>query len=111
MIQKSFGREVLKRVVPGITKRERVSPGVRRKREEKLKREFWKTMIEGSVVHQFRGDTDSAWQTIDSLLDEVEDDTLHIQKGLVELQRLIPESTASRQSSYYPTVVAVVWTG
>ena len=102
MLQKSFGREVLRRVVLGITKWERVPAGVRGTREEELKTKFWKTMMEqGSAVHQFRGDFDSAWKTIDSLLDEVEDDTLHIQKGLVELQRLIPENTASRQSSYY----------
>lgn len=98
VFNKLCGDNALKVVILGTTKWDLVKGQVGEERERQLAAKFWETMIQkGSVVHQFRGDHDSAWKMVSQLLEaESKVTALHIQRELVELQKLIPDTDAGR---------------
>ena len=77
------------------------------RREEEMKGEHWKTLIEkGLDVRRFQRDSDSAWDIINHLLQGVPSILadnrldLQIQKELIKLQISIPETEAGQELRY-----------
>ncbi|KAH7906227.1 hypothetical protein BJ138DRAFT_1163128, partial [Hygrophoropsis aurantiaca] len=63
--------------------------------EGRLKNTFWKDMIgHGSMMHQFRDSQESAWKIVDMIVVVEPLDALQIQKELVDLHKILPETDA-----------------
>jgi len=93
-------------IVLGTTKWGEVPLDVGKWRAEKLSGTYWKDMIAGgSKVYKFENTRTSAWGLVDVILDRIEQKkavggTLTIQRELVDLQKLIPETDAGKTLRY-----------
>jgi hypothetical protein len=68
-----------------------------RSREQQLADVYWKPFLdEGSRLNRFRDSFDSAWEIIASLLDKVPLEVIQIQRELVEIGKLLPETDAGK---------------
>ncbi|KAH7925408.1 hypothetical protein BV22DRAFT_1065062 [Leucogyrophana mollusca] len=94
MFGKLCGEDALGNVILATTKWSDVLYETGRSRERQLSGTFWRDMIDhGSRMAQFRGDHASAW-TIVNLIIKKDPLILQIQKELVDLGKLIPETEA-----------------
>ena len=102
MFRKLCGDEALKNVVLGTTKWDDVTPEVGQQREMQLRDDFWKEMIgHGSVMMQVRNDPEhSPWKIIDQILSSPIIESVLIQKEIVELQKIIPQTKAGEELRY-----------
>ncbi|KAG6912003.1 hypothetical protein DXG01_000251 [Tephrocybe rancida] len=99
MFRELCGYEAVRNVVLATTKWEEVSLELGNRREQQLRENYWKHMLElGSQMLRFRGqhDTASAWEIVDRILDHVSVDALQIQEEMVDFQRILPETGAGR---------------
>ncbi|KAH7925385.1 hypothetical protein BV22DRAFT_437408 [Leucogyrophana mollusca] len=96
MFHKLCGRDASKNVVLATTKWVNITEGAGERHEGQLKDTFWKNLIdEGSEMTRFLNDSKSAWAIVDHIVassDELR--ALQIQRELVDLQKLIPETEA-----------------
>ena len=99
MFRKLCGDEALKHVVLATTKWDDVTPEVGQQREIRLRENCWGEMIQyGSVVMQVRTDPEhSPWKVIDKILTI---ESVLIQRELVELQKIIPQTKAGGELRY-----------
>ena len=126
MFEVLCGTNAAKAIVLGMTKSEELPLGVRKKRKEQLREKFWNEMItRGAHMEHFEKTTASAWRILYSILgpkiDEhshpiilqiqrsVEPDPLvvqphelilQIQHELVELEKMLPSTTAGKKLRY-----------
>ncbi|KAF8883765.1 P-loop containing nucleoside triphosphate hydrolase protein [Gymnopilus junonius] len=92
------GDDARRSVVLATTKWDQIMPEVGLKREAQLRSKFWKEMIGGGAhTHRFDSNPKSAWQIVHGLLDSETDRLLHIQKELVEMEKIIPSTEAGKQ--------------
>ncbi|KAH7908655.1 P-loop containing nucleoside triphosphate hydrolase protein [Hygrophoropsis aurantiaca] len=95
MFRKLCGNDALKNIILATTKWGDVEEDAGVSREEQLKNTFWKDMIgHGSRMHQFRDSQESAWQIVDMIAVTEPLDALQIQKELVDLHKILPETDA-----------------
>ncbi|KAH7920365.1 P-loop containing nucleoside triphosphate hydrolase protein [Leucogyrophana mollusca] len=96
MFHKLCGHDASRNVVLATTKWANVTEGAGKRHEGQLKNTFWKNLInEGSEMTRFLNDSKSAWAIVDHIVassDELR--ALHIQRELVDLQTVIPETEA-----------------
>lgn len=99
MFRKLCGDEALKNVVLGTTKWDEVTPEIGQKREQQLAQDFWREMLQhGSVMMRVGTDSESSpWKIIDQILTNPVLDSVLIQKELVELQKVIPQTAAGKE--------------
>ena len=102
MFRKLCGDEALKNVVLATTKWDDVTPEVGQQREIQLREDFWKEMIQyGSVMMQVGTDPEhSPWNIIDKILSNPTIESVLIQRELVELQKIIPQTKAGGELRY-----------
>jgi chromosome segregation ATPase len=95
MFKKLSGEEAAKYIVLATTKWGEVANATGERRERDLSDEYWKAMLEqGSHMDRFQNTHTSAWEIIDLILGKTEDNTLQIQRELVDLQKRIPKTEA-----------------
>jgi len=95
MFGKLCGDEALPNVILATTMWDRVDPSTAVRREDELKRDFWKRMLAlGSPVVRFHGTFESAWQIIDLVANKSRVDALLLQEELVNLKRQLSETQA-----------------
>ena len=76
------GNEALKNVVLGTTKWDRESLEIGQWREQELKDEYWKEMVQqGSVVMRVHADSSSAWRIVYRILENDAVDFAHFQEA------------------------------
>ncbi|KAF9004213.1 P-loop containing nucleoside triphosphate hydrolase protein [Cyathus striatus] len=102
MFHKLCGDDALSSVVLGTTKWSEVAQDVGDKRVKQLRDNFWKDMIEkGSDVFKFEKTNQSAWNMVNHLLQKHKDvESLRLQKELVDLQKIIPDTDAGKELRY-----------
>ncbi|KAH7925415.1 hypothetical protein BV22DRAFT_441018 [Leucogyrophana mollusca] len=95
MFNKLIGNDATRNVILATTKWGDVEEEVGSRREEQLSATFWKEMVEhGSRIAQFLNTRESAWNIVDLITEREPLDALQIQKELVDLEKLIPETEA-----------------
>ena len=96
IFRKLCGDEALKNVVIGTTKWDNVKLEVGQQREIQLRDDSWKEMIQhGSVIMQVHDD--SAWNVVDHILKNETIDSVLVQCELMELQMIIPQTSAGQE--------------
>ena len=97
MFENLCGKD-FRRVVLTTTMWDEVETDVGEKREEQLRSEVWKTMIErGSSVRRFYQDQKSAFDILAPIIDEVNDrGALLLQKEVVDLGLQLNQTSAGR---------------
>ena len=110
MFRQLCGEKALEMVVLGTTNWGEVDESVGKRREDQLRGNFWKEMIEsGSETRRFHNTQESAQAFLDRILDKNKprilsstsnDRSLRIQEELVNLQRSIPETEAGKELHY-----------
>jgi hypothetical protein len=98
MFQKLCGTDAMKSVVLGTTKWGQVDGRLEAKREGQFRERFWKEMTaQGSEMLRFQNTYDSGWKMLHHLLNtKFQNNFLHIQKEVVDYQKLIPDTEAGR---------------
>ena len=98
MFSRLCGDSALDKVVLATTKWNKVVEKEGTKRELDLRCIFWKKMISrGSTVFRFTGTHESAWDIVNHILQPRSlPPSLLIQRELVDLQKLLPETAAGR---------------
>ncbi|KAH7906929.1 P-loop containing nucleoside triphosphate hydrolase protein [Hygrophoropsis aurantiaca] len=97
MFTKLIGDDAAKNVILATTKWGDVEKDVGERREEQLRANFWKDMInQGSRTAQFHNTYESAWAIINLIVDDNPVDALQIKNELVQLEKLIPETEAGQ---------------
>ncbi|KAH7914568.1 P-loop containing nucleoside triphosphate hydrolase protein, partial [Hygrophoropsis aurantiaca] len=95
MFHKLVGAEAARNVILTSTKWAHIKQEAGRNREEQLVATFWKEMIEsGSRIARFLGTHESAWEIINLIVERNALEALHIQRELVDLGKLIPDTEA-----------------
>jgi hypothetical protein len=98
---KLCGDDAMKNVVLVTTKWTKVGLEEGETREEQLKKEFWKEMVDkGTITARFMHTHESAWGIVDQLVPK-ERRALLIQQELVELGRSLPETAAGKTLRKY----------
>lgn len=105
MFNKLCGDEGTKNVILATTKWGEVSPEVGARREQQLKDRHWKPMIDlGSQLHRFGDSKESGWTIIEAILSNSDRkdavDAIAIQRELVEIDKILPETQAGRTLRY-----------
>ncbi|KAF5321708.1 hypothetical protein D9619_000444 [Psilocybe cf. subviscida] len=102
VFKKLCGEDTMKYVALCTTMWEGIAPEVAHTRENQLREMYWKDMItEGAQVMRIRRESTSAWRAVNAMLTKrkggLDDFTImSIQKELVDLQELLPETEAGR---------------
>ncbi|KAH7914570.1 P-loop containing nucleoside triphosphate hydrolase protein [Hygrophoropsis aurantiaca] len=96
MFHELCGHESGKNIVLATSKWGNILEDAGARFENQLKTTFWKDLVEeGSSVERFLGTSESAWAVVDHVVREHQQlIALHIQKELVDLQKLLPETKA-----------------
>ncbi|KAH7923798.1 hypothetical protein BV22DRAFT_1014678 [Leucogyrophana mollusca] len=90
-----IGNDATRSVILATTKWGDVEEEVGSQREEQLSTALWKEMVEqGSRTARFLNTRESAWNIVDLITEREPLDALQIQKELVDLEKLIPETEA-----------------
>ena len=110
MFRQLCGEKALETVILGTTNWGEVDESVGKRREDQLRGNFWKEMIEsGSEMRRFLNTQESAQAFLNRILDKnerrIRSSTsnaggLRIQEELVTLQRYIPETAAGTELRY-----------
>ena len=101
MFRKLCGDEALGNVVLGTTKWGDVSLEKGQRREQQLRSDYWKEMLQrGSVIMRVLADSASAWEIINHILKNDRIEFVRIQEELLELQKAIPDTDAGRTLRY-----------
>ena len=92
------GDSALDKVILATTKWNKVEEGEGTERELDLRGMFWKKMIsQGSTMFRFTGTYESAWDIVRHILQpRILPLSLLIQRELVDLQKLLPETEAGQ---------------
>ena len=92
------GDSALDKVILATTKWNKVEEGEGAERELDLRGMFWKKMIsQGSTMFRFTGTYESAWEIVHHILQPRSLSlSLLIQRELVDLQKLLPETEAGQ---------------
>ena len=92
------GDSALDKVILATTKWNKVEEGEGTERELDLRGMFWKKMIsQGSTMFRFTGTYESAWEIVHHILQPRSLSlSLLIQRELVDLQKLLPETEAGQ---------------
>ena len=92
------GDSALDKVILATTKWNKVEEGEGTERELDLRGMFWKKMIsQGSTMFRFTGTHESAWDIVRHILQpRILPLSLLIQRELVDLQKLLPETEAGQ---------------
>jgi uncharacterized protein (UPF0216 family) len=105
IFQKLIGADALGCVVLGTTKWALVEPAVGAQRQEQLKAQFWKEMIDsGSGVVSVCGQ-DTPREIVNSILHRIKTknskvEFLMIQSELVQMRRFVPQTAAGQALKY-----------
>jgi hypothetical protein len=84
-------------VILATTMWSEVKDSVGRSREKQLAEAYWKPLLdEGSRINRFECTYDSAWDIIASLLEKVPLEVIQIQKELVLMNKILPETDAAK---------------
>ena len=102
VFQKLCGKDALQRVVLCTTKWSDIYQEDGDKRTKQLKENYWKEMIDGgSTVRKFEDSQKSAWDVIVPIIKGHQKmDALQIQRELVELEKVVPDTEAGKQLRY-----------
>ena len=96
MFDKLCGDDALKNVILATTKWSEVELDMGSRRENQLLDKYWSKMIaQGSRMARFMNTHESAWDIINLILDSDPIGAL-IQKELVDLQKILPETEAGK---------------
>ena len=92
------GDSALDKVILATTKWNKVEEGEGAERELDLRGMFWKKMVnQGSTMFRFTGTYESAWEIVHHILQPRSLSlSLLIQRELVDLQKLLPETEAGQ---------------
>jgi hypothetical protein len=97
MFRTLCGSDAAVNVILVTTMWSEVKDSVGRSREQQLSNVYWKPLLdEGSRSNRFLDSFDSAWDIVISLLDKVPLEVIQIQKELVEIGKLLPETEAGK---------------
>jgi len=97
MFRELCGDKAVRNVVLATTKWADVPAEVGDRRENQLREKYWAKMLNlGSHMMRLDVTTESAWKIINHILENQAVDQLLIQKELVDLQRILPETAAGR---------------
>ncbi|KAH7925383.1 hypothetical protein BV22DRAFT_437890 [Leucogyrophana mollusca] len=95
MFNKLVGPEATRNVILATTKWTHITEEAGGRREEQLVNTFWKEMVDsGSRTARFYGTKDSAWAIVNLIVEREALAALQIQRELVDLGKLIPETEA-----------------
>ena len=101
MFRKLCGDEALGNVVLGTTMWGDVSLEKGQQREQQLRSTYWEEMLQqGSVIMRVHGDSASAWEIVNHILESSRVEFVRIQEELLELQKVIPDTDAGRTLRY-----------
>ena len=101
MFRKLCGDEALGNVVLGTTMWGDVSLEKGQQREQQLRSTYWEEMLQqGSVIMRVHGDSASAWEIVNHILESSRVEFVRIQEVLLELQKVIPDTDAGRTLRY-----------
>ena len=116
MFEVLCGSGAAKSIVLGMTKSEDLLPDVRKKREEQLRSKFWSEMLKrGARMEHVDNTSESAWKILTLIvgfkisgdLNSMVPDPnpthpliLQIQNELVELEKILPSTTAGKKLRY-----------
>jgi len=89
------GREAMPKVVVVTTMWSKVAEAVEERREEELKRTFWKEMIDaGCRTERFMDTQESAWDIVDNLISNPSGGNILLLTEIVDHHRRLNETTA-----------------
>ena len=101
MFRKLCGDEALGNVVLGTTMWGDVSLEKGQQHEQQLRSTYWEEMLQqGSVIMRVHGDSASAWEIVNHILESSRVEFVRIQEVLLELQKVIPDTDAGRTLRY-----------
>lgn len=97
IFQKLCGDDAIKNVILGTTKWSNVQKDVGHRREGALAHEHWKYMLDkGAEMARVANTRDSALTIVDLILQREKTNAILIQHELVDLEQLLPETSAGR---------------
>ncbi|KAH7925403.1 hypothetical protein BV22DRAFT_440452 [Leucogyrophana mollusca] len=95
MFNKLCGKDALHNIILATTKWGDIEEEDGQCREEQLRGTFWKDMVSGgSRVTRFEDTRASAWDIVNLIVEKTPIDALQIQRELVDLQKILPETEA-----------------
>jgi hypothetical protein len=91
------GNDAARNVILLTTKWSNIKSSSGKERERQLSQVYWKDMLEhGSRMHRFEDSYNSAWDIVASIVENVPLDVIQIQRELVDLGKLLPETEAGK---------------
>jgi hypothetical protein len=97
MFIKLCGDDAMRNVIIVTTKWTEVTPEEGERREQQLRVEFWKDVLQkGAVVARFMHTHESAWEIVDQLVPKKRLRALLIQEELVKSEMSLPETQAGK---------------